>query len=203
MSQRALICLTLVAAASLGGCDAFYRAIGKEKVVPDEFAVVSRAPLAIPPDYSLRPPRFGAQRPQEVAPVDQARQTVFRAGEDAKADLPPAADNRSAGEGELLKQAGVAAAPANIRELVETDASSAGDVDSSIIDKLAFWRKEQKPGPTDAVINPVEEAQRLQDKKDGKTGASPLPASPALAGQPVIERTGADKKSSGWFSWLF
>jgi hypothetical protein len=191
-----------VAAASLGGCDSFYRAIGKEKVVPDEFAVVSRAPLAIPPDYSLRPPRFGAQRPQEVAPVDQARQTVFRAGGDAKPDLPPAADQRSAGEGDLLKQAGAGAAPANIRQLVETDASTAGDMDESFIDKLAFWRKDQKPGPTDAVINPVAEEQRLQDQKDDKGDAGP-PPSPALEGKPVIERTGADKKSSGWFSWLF
>ena len=44
----------------LGGCDSFNRALGLEKVVPDEFAVVSRATLAVPPDYSLRPPRPGS-----------------------------------------------------------------------------------------------------------------------------------------------
>src|SRR5271163_1852985 len=93
----------LLAAASLGGCDDFMRAIGREKVVPDEFAVVSRAPLAVPPDFSLRPPRIGAQRPQEVAAVDQARQTVFRAGAQGDSALPPAAGARSPGEDELLR----------------------------------------------------------------------------------------------------
>jgi len=204
LSYRYWVLLTLVAATSLGGCDAFYRAIGREKVVPDEFAVVSRAPLAIPPDYSLRPPRFGAQRPQEEAPVDQARQTVFRAGEDAKSNLPPAADNRSAGEGELLKEAGAASAPKDIRQLVETDASSTAGMSDGFIDKLAFWRKDEpKLGPTDAVIDPVAESQRIQDQKESGQSASAAPASPALAGKPVIERTGASDKSSGWFSWLF
>ncbi len=203
MSYRSWILLTLLAATSLGGCDGFYRAIGRDKVVPDEFAVVSRAPLAIPPDYSLRPPRIGALRPQEEAPVDQARQTVFRVGQDAKSDLPPAADNRSAGEGELLKEAGAASAPTDIRQLVETDASSAGEMSDGFIDKLAFWRKDEpKLGPTDSVIDPVAESQRLQDEKDSGT-ASAAPANPALGGKPVIERTGASDKSSGWFSWLF
>jgi hypothetical protein len=203
LAYRYWVLLTLVAATSLGGCDSIYRALGREKVVPDEFAVVSRAPLAIPPDYSLRPPRFGAQRPQEEAPVDQARQTVFRVGQDAKSDLPPAADNRSAGEGELLKEAGAAGAPKDIRQLVETDATSTGDMSDGFIDKLAFWRKDDpKLGPTDSVIDPVAEAQRLQDQKDSGT-ASAAPATPALAGKPVIERTGASNKSSGWFSWLF
>src|SRR5665213_82016 len=94
LAYRYWVLLTLVAATPLGGCDSINRALGREKVVPDEFAVVSRAPLAIPPDYSLRPPRIGALRPQEAAPVDQARQTVFRAGEPQTA-LPPAADQRS------------------------------------------------------------------------------------------------------------
>src|SRR5487761_2651236 len=94
VSNRFYVLVLLAGATALGGCDALNPAIGKDKVVPDEFAVVSRAPLAIPPDFSLRPPRIGAQRPQEQTPVDQARQTVFRAGEDAKANLPPAAATR-------------------------------------------------------------------------------------------------------------
>jgi Protein of unknown function (DUF3035) len=204
LSYRLWLVLTLMTATSLGGCDGFYRAIGKEKVIPDEFAVVSRAPLAIPPDYSLRPPRIGAQRPQDEAPVDQARQTVFRAGDDAKANLPPAADNRSPGEAELLKQADAAGATPNIRQLVDTDATSTADMSDGFIDKLAFWHSgDPKLGPTDAVIDPVAEQQRLQDRKDGKTAAASLPASSPLVGQPVIERTGASEKSSGgWFGWL-
>lgn len=195
MSFRALsISCLLLAAAALSGCDSFDRAIGKEKVIPDEFAVVSRAPLAVPPDYSLRPPRIGEQRPQEQPPVDQARETVFRAGDDAKADLPPATDQRSPGEAELLKQAGVADVPSNIRQLVETDASA--QISDSFVDKLAFWRKEQKLGPTDSVIDPQAEEDRLAEK-----GSAATDAAPELSGKPVIERT--PESSGGWFSWLF
>jgi len=189
-----------ISAALLGGCQDFMRAIGREKVVPDEFAVVSRAPLAVPPDFALRPPRYGAQRPQEVPPVDQARQTVFRAGEDAKSNLPPAAESRSPGEGELLREAGAATATPNIRQLIDTEAS--GQMSDSFVDKLAFWRKEQKLGPTDAVIDPNAEAERLRTGKD-QASAPEMPA--ALAGAPLIERTkpGGGTSGGGWFSWLF
>lgn len=205
-----------LAAASLAGCEDFNRAIGREKVVPDEFAVVSRAPLAIPPDFSLRPPRIGAQRPQETAPVEQARQTVFRAGEDQQTTLPPAADQRSPGEGELLREAGAANAPTDIRQLIDTEAQSSNEFSDSFVDKLAFWRKD-KPGPSDQVIDPSQETERLKGLKDGKdtkdtkdTGASGSPAANAtaaaapagLASAPTIERT-KPASSSSWFGGLF
>jgi hypothetical protein len=193
LSIRVSLTVSLaLAALVLGGCDSFYRAIGQEKVIPDEFAVVSRAPLAIPPDYSLRPPRFGEQRPQEVTAQEQARQTVFRVGDDQAANLPAPADQRSPGETELLKDAGAADAPKDIRQLVDTDASQ--QMSDSLVDKLAFWRKDDKPGPTDAVINPVAEEDRLKSAD----GTSPTPE---LAGKPRIERT--QDNNSSWFGWLF
>ena len=60
----------------LAGCSDFRRAIGMDKVGPDEFAVESRAPLTIPPDYDLRPPQPGATRPQETTAADKARSQV-------------------------------------------------------------------------------------------------------------------------------
>jgi hypothetical protein len=68
--------LLAAAATGLTGCDSFKKAIGMEKTSPDEFAVESRAPLTIPPDFDLRPPQPGAGRPQEVSPSDKA-QTVL------------------------------------------------------------------------------------------------------------------------------
>ncbi len=44
---------------------------------PDEFAVESRAPLTIPPEFDLRPPQPGAPRPQErLASADKARKVI-------------------------------------------------------------------------------------------------------------------------------
>ena len=68
--------LTAVAAIGLAGCQSTQKALGMSKVVPDEFRVVSKAPLAVPPDYALRPPTPGAPRPQDGTTRDQAAQIL-------------------------------------------------------------------------------------------------------------------------------
>jgi hypothetical protein len=174
MRSRLLILLAL-ASLSLGACDSFNRALGLEKVVPDEFQVVSRAPLAVPPDYALRPPRPGAAPTQEVTPTEQARQTIFRAG-DQQAGLPPGAENRSTGENELLRAAGAGTAPPNIRETIAREAN-ADPVDQSFVDKLLFWRSADNAA-IGQVIDPQAEADRLK----GKTPSG-------MTGTPRIERS--------------
>jgi hypothetical protein len=59
----------------LGGCSrgTVQDALGMSKRAPDEFAVVRRAPLIVPPDYDLRPPDPGAPRPNIGTTSDQAR----------------------------------------------------------------------------------------------------------------------------------
>lgn len=64
----------------LPGCTGLRRAVGLEQVGPDEFAVESRAPLTIPPDFDLRPPTPGAARPQDVTAAEKARKVVDTAG---------------------------------------------------------------------------------------------------------------------------
>jgi hypothetical protein len=174
--------LALVAL-SLGGCESLGRALGTEKVVPDEFAVVSHAPLAIPPDYTLRPPRPGAAPTSDVAPIAKAQQAIFKAG-DQQAALPDA-DKRSAGENELLKLSGAGTAPLDIRDTIATE--SRGAVDKSFVDKLLIWKEpDYKLGPTDQVIDPAVEAQRI---KGGQAAASAGTTPSDLTGAPVIERT--------------
>jgi hypothetical protein len=169
-----LVVLLALASLPLAGCDSFNRALGLEKVVPDEFAVVSRAPLAVPPDYALRPPKPGAAPTQEVTPTEQARQTIFKAG-DQQAGLPPGAEKRSNGENELLRAAGAGAAPPNIRETIAREAN-AEPVDQSFVDKLLFWRSADNS--LGQVIDPQTEADRLK----GKTPSG-------MTGTPRIERT--------------
>jgi hypothetical protein len=74
----AVLCLALVLL--LPGCTGVRRAIGLDQVGPDEFAVESRAPLTIPPDFDLRPPQPGAPRPQEVPAAERARKVIDTAG---------------------------------------------------------------------------------------------------------------------------
>ena len=67
----------LAAAAALGAC-ANTKATGfGSRSGPNEFAVTRAAPLTMPPDFALRPPKPGAPRPQEVSPSAQALAAMF------------------------------------------------------------------------------------------------------------------------------
>jgi hypothetical protein len=72
--------LCLAGTSLIAGCGDFKKSIGLESTLPDEFAVESRAPLTIPPDFELRPPSPGAPRPQEKASNQQAKQAIEQAG---------------------------------------------------------------------------------------------------------------------------
>jgi hypothetical protein len=186
-------------ATTLGGCTDIRRALGMEKVIPDEFAVVSRAPLAIPPDYTLRPPQPGAAPSQEVAAQDRAKEAVFRAGSQ-QASLPPAAGERSAGEGALLQKAGAPNADPAIRQHVSDDTALTPENQRGFVDKLLFWRKSGPPNSNE-VIDPNKEADRIKQAQ-----AAGNPVAPDAAGAasetatqqptPTIER----KKSTSIFN---
>src|SRR5882724_8898322 len=158
-------------AAPLGACGSgpsgLKSALGLDRQAPDEFGVVARAPLSLPPDYTLRPPKPGELRPQDTTPTEVARKTVFRAnaGTDTAAVTLQNGD-RSVGEVALLKQVGAGAADPNIRKILSQENSRMLESDRTFIDKLTFWRATQEPG---VVVDPEKEAQRLrQNVAEGK-----------------------------------
>ncbi|HEX8445811.1 MAG TPA: DUF3035 domain-containing protein [Sphingomonas sp.] len=87
---------------------------------PDEFAVARRAPLVVPPDFALVPPKPGAPRPQEADSGTQALTALF--GGQAQ---------RSAGETGLLGAAGRVTEPG-----IRTETGG----DTSVVDKGAVTR---------------------------------------------------------------
>ena len=88
--RKVLLGVSCVAAMGLlGGCNNFKQAIGIEPTAPDEFAVESRAPLTVPPQFDLRPPDPGAPRPQEVSPAVKAEQAMNAAGPGKPGDTAP------------------------------------------------------------------------------------------------------------------
>lgn len=195
-SSFLLVAALGAAALPLAGCDSFNRAIGKTRVIPDEFQVVSNAPLAIPPDYALRPPRVG-NGPEQQNPTEVARETVFRAG-DSGAPAPAAPDNTmSPGEQDLLKQAGADNAAPDIRQTVDADPTQGVPFERSLVDKLLFWSGPTTP-PSNTTLDPSQEASRIRVAQSvAQPGSQPPP--PADAVTPTFERT---PKKSGWFSWF-
>ena len=83
VTDRGHFLLAVTCAASvvlLSGCSDFRRAIGMDRAGPDEFAVESRAPLTIPPEFDLRPPQPGAPRPQDANVAEKAKSAIDNAG---------------------------------------------------------------------------------------------------------------------------
>lgn len=163
-------------AAGLAGCGERTRqAIGLDRQAPDEFAVVTRAPLSVPPDFNLRPPVPGAPRPQEPEVTEQAREILRDAAGAARS---AGADAPSAGERALLGRAGAADADPAVRDAVDAESERIAESRRSFVDSLVFWRDPEPPGD---AIDPQAEAERLR----GEDAAGKPPAGGAA---PVIER---------------
>jgi hypothetical protein len=156
---RTVLCV-FAALVFLAGCSDTRRAIGLEKTPPDEFSIVSRAPLSMPPDYALRPPQPGAPRPQDLTARQQARQTIFRAGSEQQASLTMPRGGRSDAEMAFLGHAQVSQADPNIRALVNEENSRLVEAENSFVDRLLFWRTPQPPG---TVVDAQKEQQRLRE----------------------------------------
>ncbi|MDP2123235.1 MAG: DUF3035 domain-containing protein [Parvibaculum sp.] len=160
--------------------------LGYGKSAPDEFTIVTKAPLVMPPDFSLRPPQPGAPRPQEVLPSAGAQRALI--GDVEASDL--AAQDVTAGERGLLASTGADAADPRIRQVVNTETRSLIEQDKTFVDDVIFWRK---PGasPDERLVDPRAEAQRIQQNeaegKDVTEGETPT----------------VKPKKKGWFSGIF
>ncbi|QQG36164.1 MAG: DUF3035 domain-containing protein [Micavibrio aeruginosavorus] len=150
-----LLFIACLSAASLTACSNAKETLGLARSAPDEFAVVKRAPLEMPPDYSLRPPRPGAPRPQEQAVGEQARETVFGGTSEARKAAP------ASGESALLQQAGATQTDPNIRTVVDRETALMAPEEKPVAERL-LGIKLGKNKSDGSVIDPEEEAARLK-----------------------------------------
>ena len=101
-------------------------------MTPDEFRVVTKAPLTLPPDYSLRPPAPGEPRPQELQPESAARQALIGQRE---------GDVRSDGERLFVAKAGADHADPLVRYVVDDEFGNLAHKDKSFADYVMFCKK--------------------------------------------------------------
>jgi hypothetical protein len=171
MVQRIVKVVGIAALAlAVSGCEDTRRALGIDKSVPDEFAVVSRAPLVMPPDFNLRPPAPGAERPQEGTAADQARNVLI--GRERFASY--RAKGFSAGEVRLLELAGTGNVVGDVRKTLDRETSAFSAEERSFTDRLVFWRGQGNDG---APLDPAAEKKRLDENaalgKKPTDGATP------------------------------
>ncbi len=158
---------------------------------PDEFAVVDRPPLSLPPDFDLRPPEPGAPRPQEINPAKRASTMLF--GPNTRLNnaqergsflnTAEADESRSDSEKAVLEAANAGQADPNIREVVDREASQKIVGSRHLVDEILWWRKSEASATT---VDAPAEAERIQEAKEKD---EPL----NKGATPIIER-----KKSGW-----
>ncbi len=162
--------LSLLSVVMLSGCTDIRANLGLERSSPDEFAVVTRAPLSLPPSYDLRPPRAGAPRPQEQTTTEQAEQTLFGRSntggslvQTGQGNIPvKISRSASASEQGFLAKAGAATANPDIRAVLDKETAKKSASDKGVIETLEDFSAVKKQDP---LIEPAAEAKRIRDNQ--------------------------------------
>lgn len=165
MRKQSILAGVAAAGLALAGCGSASKALGMSKVTPDEFRVVTKAPLVVPPDYALRPPAPGEPRPQELQPESAARVALLGQRE---------AQARSDGEKLLVGRAGAEQADPLIRYVVDDEFGDLAHKEKSFADRVLFWRKD---GPaaqsgldgSQAAVDPAAEQAKVTELTGGKS----------------------------------
>ncbi len=163
-----VICL-FAAALSLSACSSVKRELGVGRNSPDEFLVVKRAPLTLPPDYALRPPSDPSEAQPAAESAAEAKTTLL-----GKAEAPAV---KGAAESALLNKVGVTNANPDIRKVIDEENGYISFKNRSVADKLIFWDDAQpsQDNVPSSVVDAKAEAERLKQNK--------------AAGKPVNEGT--------------
>ena len=172
-----VVSVALVSVLLLSACDGAREAMGLDKQSPDEFAVVTRAPLSMPPDFG--------QRPQEAEVKDAARDLLTRSAESKIRTS--RLDSVTQGEMALLRKAGATNPDPNIRRELDREPSIIAASDDSFVDSLIFWQEKQPPG---AVVDADKESRRLREN-------AALGDAPPMGRSPTIVR-----KPKGWLEGI-
>ena len=179
MKKLAFTSLLLMAFASVSACSGAKEKLGLTRSTPDEFAVIKRAPLVIPPNLVQLPvPQPGAPRPQEKTSQEMAAEALFGPEmpeevvmEDGTVvkQMPvsmrsaiPTSQTMTESEAVLLQQTGATKANPQIRQVVDKEAEETTYEDQAVIDKI-FDRKVEAQG---SIVDPQAEAQRLKANQE-------------------------------------
>lgn len=153
------LCVLLSSLALFGCGDTTVKEVfGIDNRAPDEFRVVSRPPLSVPPEFDLQPPGTG-QSPTVVE--SRAKAESLMLGKDGASGKGSA----SSADQQFLKKAGIDEADPTIKQQL---------MDKKIEDQTkredeGWWDKiTTLPGSKEPVVKADEEAERL--KKNKETG---------------------------------
>ena len=161
-----------VATATLSGCDSMRRAAGLNKKSPDEFAVTTKAPLVIPPDFNLRPPLPGAPPTNTLDPSSNAELALFSNAADPQTVAASMRGSYTPAEKMFLANAKAGTADPSIRARLNADQRAAiQNADRSFTDRILSTPATAdtgKPVNADAEVNKGRKT--TTPKKEGSGG---------------------------------
>ena len=152
MTLRILIAASALGAMGLTGCSSASKALGITRDAPNEFNILTKAPLVIPPEYNLRPPQTGVSSSENNYSQEAARKALL-------GDIDDAEPTR--GEVVLMSKACVGRANQEIR--VEIDGvNSVERKTSDFASRVLFWQDGRVVNPDGSPLDAENEAARLQ-----------------------------------------
>ncbi len=159
MKKTTTLVSLAVAVALLSACESARKVFSAEKTAPDEFAVYSRPPLSLPPDYRLRPPAPGSIRPQSDSAKYMAERAIL--GNTVRTGKAPKPVEGSIGVQALLRDTGGMTASSDIRQIINNETSIISHQDQAFVDRLIFWVDEKPYQGT--IVDAEKEQKRIQE----------------------------------------
>ncbi len=150
------ILLIAVLSVALTGCSQMREQLGLNRNSPDEFTVVKRAPLSLPPEYNLRPP--GAEGNTSLTQVNSDRETVKRAVFGANGNVED--DTPKDAETALLKNIGAKQANPDIRKILDQESGYVVFEERTTIDRIL--RRDPNGNVKESLVDPKAEAERIK-----------------------------------------
>lgn len=177
MTSRIALISTLVGAGLIAsGCTTASKALGVRKNTPNEFNILTKAPLIVPPEYNLRPPRAGEINVEEKYATVAARKALL-------GDIDPA--EPSAGEAVLIAKAGGGSADPAVRVIIDGQ-NSIERKSRGFADRILFWQDGEVKDENGQPLNPDDEARRIKAIESatggGKVEIKRRPANAKLPG---------------------
>lgn len=170
--------LLTASSAMMVGCTSTSRALGITKDAPNEFNILTKAPLVVPPEYNLRPPRVGESSAENNYSQQAAREALV-------GDVDAAEPSR--GEIVLMTKAGVGRANQEIR--VEIDGQNSVERKTEgLASRILFWQNGQIVDEKGVIIplDPEAEAERMRSINaatgGGQVEITKRPGGPKLPG---------------------
>lgn len=186
-SYKTLAVCVLVAS-SLAACSNVQKDLGLAREAPDEFKVVSNAPLSVPPEFNLRPPVPGASRPQveDVNTIAREVLTSDKSKQYQSADV-------SKGESAILSKLGTEQANSSIRQELDEEAREEQQQlnEKNKAQKFLAYLRGEDAKEQDPEVNASKEKRRINENVE--------------AGKPVNEGEVAEngKSKKGLLNRIF